>query len=204
MTISITRALSEMKTIDARLNQKVGEIRTIAVAVNDKLSSGVDPKEFSKDAIADYQSYIDLVERKNRLKAAVVASNAITKVTIAGQQMTVAAAIEKKSSIQYLHTLVAALTHQLSQATSAVEKHNLKVQEQLQQLLQANFGKDRKATEEEQNAIVVPYLRNNEASLVDPLELRNTIRKLREDIVAFEGEVDFVLSESNAITQVEV
>ena len=44
---------------------------------------------------------MDLISRRNKIKSAIIMSNAKTVVEVAGKQMTVAEAIDKKSSIEY-------------------------------------------------------------------------------------------------------
>ena len=52
-------------------------------------------------AKADYQSIEALIKRRNAIKSAIVVSNATTKIEVAGVKMTVAEAIERKTSISY-------------------------------------------------------------------------------------------------------
>ena len=56
-------------------------------------------EEFKKRTTSDFQSLNDLIKRRNQVKNAIVSSNAVTKVTVGGQTMTVAEAIEYKTII---------------------------------------------------------------------------------------------------------
>ena len=48
----------------------------------------------------------------------------------------------------------------------------------------------------------VPFFKNNEAKIIDPLDAKKLQEDLDEKITAFEAEVDVALSESNARTDI--
>jgi hypothetical protein len=48
------------------------------------------------------------------------------------------------------------------------------------------------------------FRENNKVELVDPLDLSVKVAALEEELDAFETNVDWVLSESNAVTKIEV
>ena len=49
-----------------------------------------------------------------------------------------------------------------------------------------------------------PVLKKNTYELIDPAGIEDYIKKLEKDIIDFKNEVDYVLSESNATTFIEV
>jgi hypothetical protein len=208
MQISITRALAELKLLNSRIERKIGE--SIFLAANKKSAKKVNnvftKEEFVENAKADYQSVIDLIERRKKIKAAIVDSNAKTVVTIANKSMTVAEAIERKESIQYDKTLLNAMERQYNSVVAKVTSENEKVQQKLDDLLLTSFGKEgkQKASEDEIAVISKPYLEQNEFECIDPLEMAKKIRAMKEDIEGFTSEVDFILSESNTITKIEI
>jgi hypothetical protein len=86
-----------------------------------------------------------------------------------------------------------------------MEARNLMVEQNLQKVLEATFGKDNvKITKDDMDAVRKPFLESNEWGLVDPLKIEESIEKLETEIGEFESEVDAVLSETNAITLIEV
>ena len=89
-------------------------------------------------------------------------------------------------------------------AYNEVENANTQVKQKLDILLESNFGKDIKASATDVEAISKPYLEQNEWELVDPLGIVGRIEKFEKEIDEFEHEVDFVLSESNTITTIEI
>ena len=132
MSITVTRGLVELKTIDSRIKKALNA----ACFVTYKTGAS-DPKK--KITPNHFQKITDMIEYRNRLKAAVVQSNAVTKVTINGQDYTVAEAIERKNSIEYQKNLLRALREQLSEANNYIERYNPKVQARLDAMLEKSF-----------------------------------------------------------------
>ncbi|MCM3787425.1 hypothetical protein M3221_03215 [Domibacillus indicus] len=57
---------------------------------------------------------------------------------------------------------------------------------------------------DENNELVKSYRNDNEAKMIDPLKIRHTYEKLEQEMDEFLSEVDFVLSTSNTLTEIEV
>ena len=101
-TITITEALNELKLYDSKINKAITNAKLAGAAKKSADKIGVVTKdEFKEKAKSSYQSIVDLIENRNALKSAIVKSNAVTEVEIAGKKMTVAEAIERKNSISY-------------------------------------------------------------------------------------------------------
>jgi hypothetical protein len=66
------------------------------------------------------------------------------------------------------------------------------------------FGKEGKVTAQANEDIVKAFKSDNEAKLIDPIDLKKQIDTLTEEIEDFLSEVDFTLSESNTITRIDV
>ena len=196
--ISITRALAELKLLDKRITKAINEANFISYSINGKNAINTfKPAE-------EKQSIEALITRRASLKAAIMKSNATTKVTIGGVEMLVIDAIEMKETIKYKQTFLEQLKSQYQNIRYTISSTNENVNARLDKLLEANFGKDGKAKSEEMEAISKPFLERNEAKLEDPLNLETLIETLSEEILAFTSNVDYVLSESNALTQIEI
>lgn len=196
--ITITRALNELKLLDSRIDKSINQAVFVDYTVNGKNSQ----KEFTPKE--DLQSINDMINRRQKIKSLIMESNAKTEVTIAGQKMKVIEAIETKSSIGYKLKLLGRLKNNLLTVNNIIERTNQNVQERLDNLLISNFGKDKKANEDDFAAVSVPFLKTNEAKLDDKIEIQKEIKALEEFIDTFTSEVDFVLSESNALTTIEI
>ena len=131
-------------------------------------------------------------------------SNATTKVTIGNVEMLVIDAIEMKETIKYKENFLQQLKSQQNNIRYTIASTNENVNARLDKLLEANFGKESKTKADEMEAISKPFLERNEAKLEDPLNIDSLIESLSEEILAFTSNVDYALSESNALTQIEI
>ncbi|KNY27788.1 hypothetical protein [Pseudobacteroides cellulosolvens] len=205
MKLTITRALAELKLLDKRIRKEIEAAYFVAGVQKKKKIMGMYTKEeFSRRTQGEIDSIQYLIERRKVIKSAVVNSNAKTMVTIAGNTMTVAEAIERKTSIEYEKELLQKIKKRYHTAYNEVENANMQVKQKLDILLESNFGKDIKASANDVEAISKPYLEQNEWELVDTLGIVGRIEKFEKEIDEFEHEVDFVLSESNTITTIEI
>ena len=205
--ISITEALNKLKLYDAKISKAINSHKYVGAAKKSSNMLGVQTKEvFNNNAKAGYQSVTDLIKNRNKLKSLIVQSNAITEVTINDKVMTVAEAIERKNSIRYEIDLLNTLKLQYATATSTVNAENKKVDTQIDKLLETFVGKDtdKKATKEDQAAIIEPYREKNEFELVDPLNIYDEIQKLEAEIDGFNSSVNTALVLSNATTFIEI
>ena len=203
--ITVTRALTQVKTLDERIAgfaQKSEPV--VSYKIGQKSAGGRPVAEVEQLINASFQSVQDLIKQRNAIKAAIIRSNSDTKVSIGGVEMTVAEAIERKGSIRLEAALLQTMKAQLAAATQKVEQSNRQMEADLQQLMVAAVGKDRQVGEAELSAIRDPFMAQKQASLIDPLNLAKQIAELDASITGFTSEVDFVLSESNAITKIVI
>jgi hypothetical protein len=116
--------------------------------------------------------------------------------------MTVAEAIEYKTSITYeqnlLHKLRETYTQAQKQQTTKQEKAQLRLDQQIQSLL----GDKSQVSEIE--ALSGIFWERNKVELLDPCNILDLIKNLEQKIENFESEVDYVLTESNSRTEIEV
>lgn len=202
--ITITRALAEIKTLKDRISDAVAA-GMVSVAVDGKsVDSGKPVQEIETILKANLQKSRDLITRREVLKSAIVVSNAKTKVTIGSTEMTVAEAIERKQSIVFQQQLLEAMKVQLMKAQAQVNRTNTEVKDRADQLVTTAVGRDRKVDQAEIDAIVKPFQAKNEASVVDPNKLADVIAQLEAEISEFVLNVDFALSEVNAVTKIDV
>lgn len=206
-TITITEALNELKLYDAKISKAITNAKLAGAAKKSADKIGVVTKEdFKEKAKASYQSIVDLIENRNALKSAIVKSNAVTEVEIAGKKMTVAEAIERKNSISYDEDFLSMMKVQYVSATTTVDKENKKVDTKVDELIQTLVGKDsdKKIDKDAISAIETPYRSKNEFEFIDPIGVYDTMLKLESEIEDFKSNCDGRLTLSNATTFIEV
>jgi hypothetical protein len=164
-------------------------------------------EDFETEAKAKFQSVVDLIERKNKIKSAIVTANGVTQVKISGVKMTIADAINFKSVVVFKKNLIATLIKKHNAVKSKFTVENEKVNNVALENAKIMIGKqgdDRvKPTDEDVKNIVEPFVKRNEFHLIDPLKVEELTEKLQNEVNNFEVEVDAVLSEINAITIIE-
>lgn len=198
-SISITRALVELKTLDSRIQKKIDTGLFISYK-----GQFYQPAEGVKDAIANYQSINDLIDRRKKIKAAIVTSNANTIVTICGQNMTIAEAIETKSSIKHKKNLLAILKAQYGTTITTVENINARVRKDLENKSTRESGNDKDKQNMSLEDFSKMYIGLHGVEIHDPLKISQKIEQLEQFITQFEQEVDYILSEKNATTLIDV
>lgn len=208
--ISITRALTEVKHLSDRINRAAAEPfvglakgrDNRKVCVNSPSSSIA---EVTAQLTSNLQAVTDMVNRREKLKRLIINSNANTTVVINGDSMSVAEAIEKKASVDFKKTLLAQLRAQYTNAARRVETENVKLMQEVDNAVQQAYGNDKGKVEADQyDAVAKPRMDHSQFSMIDPNKAEQLIKALDDEITGFLQEVDFVLSESNARTSIEV
>lgn len=203
----VTQALNELKTLDSRIMRAINSATfvTSAKICEKNVTSNMSKEDFNKNTKADLQSIDDLINRRKNIKAAIVLSNAVTMVTVANVEMTRAAAIERKTSIEYERSLLRQMKNQYLTAQQKVNAKNTEMEAAIERLVATAFGKDSKTNikSDDYSAIADPYKEKNEWGLVDPIDILNQITKREEEIDAFINEVDSALQISNCTTYIE-
>ena len=202
--MSIHRALGELKTYDDRIT-KASELQfVIANKKSNEKIAGKTIEEFKSHVKGGFASYYALTENQKRLKAAVVLSNATTKVKIGGVEYSVAEAIERKAKIHHDISFLNKLKSQFNIQNKRVEEANDALPEKLESYLQSILGDKDKRTVEDIAAHTKAFEERNKYELLDPCNITMQIEKLEESITSFKTEVDYILSESNAVTFIDV
>lgn len=170
-----------------------------------KVNPSTTKEEFVESAKSSMKSIEDLIGRREKIKSAIVQSNAETVVEICGEKMTVAKAIDLKQFLSYKKDLLNSMKAQYDRATSNMNSNNATVEAKIDSLVATAFGKESKTNikPEDYAAIADPYRNANEWSLVDPLNIEERIRKDEEYIEQFYSTVDGILQISNCVTFIE-
>lgn len=206
MEFTITRALAQVKNLDKRIEKKINNLTAITYAKNSSdvvLDGTFTREEFAKNQKAELKSIKDLIALRKQLKSKIVISNANTKVVVGDITYTVAEAIERKNSIQHEIDLLERLKTRLKLAQAFVNSKNEIIEDNALSIIQSLTGKD-KAIKLGDNSLAQDYVKENLYGLIDPLDINKLIEKMDKDIDTFTTNIDFALSESNAITKIEI
>lgn len=206
--MSIHKALAEIKVLDNRIIDAITD-GTYCLAnkhSNDKIK-GVTVDEYKKVMQGCYDKVNDLINRNNAIKKAVTLSNAVTKVKINGVEFTVAEAIWMKNhGIEFKEELRDILKRQYNKAQAEIIAHNGDdLDKRAEQYVIGLYGsKEGKIDTEAFEKTKKEFIKANQYDLVDPISILEKIDQLEEEISKFKSEVDATLSESNAVTEIEI
>lgn len=204
----VTEALKELKTLDSRIDRAIRTAKFIADAktADKNVTPSKTKEDFKADAQSSYNTIESLIKRRDNIKAAIVASNAVTTVDICGETMTVAKAIDTKASLAYKKALLRAMKNQRDLAVSSMNSKNADLEKKIDNVVMTSFAaKDKSAVKpEDYDSIAVPMRNSGEVSLVDPLELDKKIADLEQYIEEFDATVDAKLQISNCVTKISV
>lgn len=207
--MTIHRALAELKLYDKKINKKINKLCIIgSKQKNRKVDNFYDEEIFIKEAKSDYQSLIDLIERKEKIKKAIITSNANTKIKICGNEMTVSDAITKKLNIEFEIHLLERLKATFRQVKGEILIKNENIRDtalkNAQMILSRDVEDKYKEDDQEVKKIMDSYITHHNYEFIDPLNIEDLIDKLENKIDNFNNEINYVLSESNALTTIEI
>lgn len=203
--MTLHRVLSELKTLEKRINSGISELNVISYTKGEKFMQPMTIANFEKQANSAVNSVEDLIERRRLLKSALIKANSTNNVFINGKTMTIAEAIDYKSVIVYKQAEYNRLHRLYTDIVAKCESENRKNEEGLERFLLASTGKDgNKLSSSDIECMTAVYNKSNEIKLIDPLRLKQKLDSLKNEIDAFTTEIDAVLSEANSTVTVTV
>lgn len=209
VSMSVTRALAELKRIEDRLARARQDGLFVAVTIGKGTAAKTNINGLSVDeAKAKIQSSFDhidsLLKQRARIKSAIVLSNANTKVKIGELEVTVAEAIEMKKTVLQKTQILSTLMIAAASANQAVSTQNAKLDADIEKHVAAIYASEKgsKPDAASYELVAVPQRNQKEAALLDPANIADKITKLKDEISLIETELDFTLSESNAKTEI--
>lgn len=200
--MTIHRALGEIKLYDKKIVDLLDKDFVLASKKRIGKVHGIDVEKYKEEMKANLQSLRALMRNRQILKSAIAKSNETTMVTIGGEAMTVLDAIERKNFMNMRMSVVNTLKAQFNRADREVRAY--------EDNLQANLENYIKNTAKELNnkdlidSLTESYKNLNEVVMIDPNNLRAVIEEMTKENDQFNTEVDYVLSESNSNTFIEV
>jgi 6-phosphofructokinase len=205
--ITITRALSELKTLQSRYERSLRDLDLVAVKQGSKLRNPrthMKEEDFKEKAISGLQSSDALYNRIIEIKTAIDKSNSITKIKIGNKEMTIQEALVykkyielKRSKLSRLQRLAAAAREDFAQAITENNKA-------VELMISGSVGKETTdAQKQASRKDAEDYIEKaKKVDLVDPCEVDKLVKALDYEITEFETNIDYALSESNSTTHI--
>ena len=212
----VTQALDERDLLVKKIGDKIQKIKSVDVKKRNEEKTAetrVTSEEFGSAALAAYQQIMDLIDRYQRIDAAIVASNAVTTVSTTHGQYTVAGAIALRNRLKgsgiydsdgaFETRLITQLERQYQTAVQAAEYKNKSLETQAETMRLSILGKDSKVKDTKPLEVVDAYIRENTTEVIDPLESQKKVQELKDKIDTLLSELDTQIKVSNATTTIE-
>ena len=212
----MTQALDERDLLVKKINDKIKKIRLVDTKKKNEdttMEDRVTPEEFGKTAKSSWQQIMDLIDRYQRLDAAILASNASQTVETSYGTFTVASAIALRGRLKgsssyetdgmFEEDLMDAISAQYANAVKAADSKNRLLETQADNMRLSILGKDSKAKESKPLDVVDTYIRENTTEVIDPLGVQEKRQVLKEKIDTLMSELDTRIKVSNATTTIE-
>jgi hypothetical protein len=212
----VTQALDERDLLVKKINDKLEKASfTDTVKPNESKVYGarITKEEFVKNVESAFQQIMDLILRFQKIDAAIVVSNATTKVTTSYGELTVAGAISLRNRLRGTGTyggeadfegnLKRKLDLDYRKSVRVAEEKNKQLMATAENMRLSILGKDSKVKEDKPLEVVETYVRENTVEIVDPLDVQKKIAELAEKREILLSELDTVIKVSNATTFIE-
>lgn len=209
-TYTITRALSRINALQDKI-QKAADLTYVTTVNTIKLNSE-DTLKTLTDLKANIQSVEAIKLEILKLKLKIQESNLSTIVTVNNKEMTVREAIELKYLYEnYFSRISNVMADQLrrsklKQSAAQTEIENSQ-QEAIKQLTAMDSSISAEEVESRSKVSIELVRQTKELSVISfngTEDAENSVKNYIEEISTYLEEVDYVLSESNATTTIEV
>lgn len=213
----VTQALDERDLLVKKISDKIMKasfVDTVKPNEDKVYEKRIPKEEYAKEAEAAYQQIMDLIDRFQKLDAAIVDSNAKTEITTTYGKFTVAGAISLRSRLRGLGVydddadfegkLQRKLQNEFNERVRFCEMKNSQLQTTAEGMRLSILGKDAKTKDDKPLGVVEAYVKENTTELVDPLDVKKKLEKLEEKRDTLLTELDTQIKVSNATTFIEI
>lgn len=227
----VTQALDEKALLVKKIQSKIENARFVdAKKVNEEKAyfSKEKEEEFKQSAMSSYQQIMDLIDRYQKLDAAIIVSNAQTQIETSYGTMSVAAAISLRNRLrcsnssgnlvlsnnclttqkvpedEFERLLENKMYRDYTECNNTMESKNGNLQNTAENMRLTILGKDNKGKEDRPLEVVEAYVKENSVELVDPLSVLKKIEEIKLKRSTLLAELETMIKISNATTFIEV
>lgn len=213
----VTQALDERDLLVKKIADKIAKasfVDTIKPNEDKVYAKRIGKEEYAKEAGSAYQQIVDLIDRFQKIDAAIVASNAKTEITTSYGTFTVAGAISLRSRMRGMGAyeddadfegiLQDKLRCEYNERVRFCDTKNSQLQSTAESMRLSILGKDSKTKDDKPLGVVDAYVKENTTGLVDPLDVQKKLELLEEKRNTLLTELDTQIKVSNATTFIEV
>ena len=213
----VTQALDERDLLVKKIQDKITKASFTDVKKHNEkkvVERRVLEETFRQEAESAYQQIMDLIERFQKIDAAIVASNAGTMIHTSFGDFTVAGAISLRSRMRgngsyddeadFEQCLFLKMKNELDKRLISVENKNKQLETTAESMRLSILGKDTKSKDDKPLEVVASYVQENTSELVDPLDVQKKVEEIQEKRTKLLSELDTQIKVSNATTFIEI
>jgi hypothetical protein len=213
----ITQALDERDLLVKKIRDKIEKASFTDVKKHNEknvIEGRVEEEVFRQYAESAYQQIMDLIDRFQRIDAAIVASNAVTMIHTSFGDYTVAGAISLRSRMRgtgnygdrgdFEGLLYKKMKDELDKRLISIENKNGQLEATAEGMRLSILGKESKTKDDKPLEVVTAYVQENTAELVDPLDVTKKVNGIQEKRLNLLSEIDTQIKVSNATTFIEI
>lgn len=213
----VTQALDERDLLVKKIGDKIVKasfVDTVRPNEEKVYAKRIDRAEYAKEAEASYQQILDLIERFQKIDAAIVDSNARTEVKTAYGTFTVAGALSLRSRLRGMDSydgeadfegkLQEKLNTEYNERVRFCDLKNSQLQNTAESMRLSILGRDAKTKDDKPLGVVDAYVKENTTELADPLDVKKKLEQLEEKRNTLLTELDTQIKVSNATTFIEI
>lgn len=209
--MSLTRALREVGRLTSIIEKNSGK-NFVAISIGKgagaKLHRVYGPgsiEQMEREIQSNFDTIDQAIERRQLIKSLIIKANAATTITFMGKDITLAEAIEMKSSVTTKKNYLQVLRSSYLTASSTMHNVEVEVTNKIDTAINGLIGGDKTNLHPETLKNVSDQIRNTQGpALVDPMGIAARIKDLEEEIQQIENELDYLLTEVNSRTEIEV
>ena len=222
--ILVTKALDERDLLKKKIIRAIDDASFVATKRKKdyKCANGytrgmspvslLDIEEFKQNATSQYQSINDMIKRYNDINAAITLSNATTLITVAGKEITRAAAItlrksimDARSSDNFDRMLLDKMIRNYNDAVEYYTKLTQIADNQAASYTNNFIGNDsNKKLNDDELAAVKQLTDDLYPEFIDPIGIADEINAKTDYLDAVVSEIESAIKISNATTYIEI
>ena len=212
----VTQALDERDLLVKKIGDKIAKIQVVDTKKRNEektVNARATADDFGNSARAAFQQIMDMIDRYQRIDAALVLSNAKTKFSTSYGDFTVTEAISLKNRLKkngiyddagaFEDRLIRQMEWQYQDAVQISETKNKNLEMQAENMRLSILGKDSKVKDDKPLEVVDAYIRENTVEIIDSLDVRKKAEELRGKIDSLLTELETQIKVSNATTTIE-
>jgi histone acetyltransferase (RNA polymerase elongator complex component) len=190
------------------LEQKLKEVPQIVALSTDKSnyveSENCQSEEFKRTSQSRFDKYIEMTTRLTKLRTARNLANSVTLVTVSGKTITMDEAISMKALLTVQKAALDIFKKQISNADAVVAKINNEIKSAVDKNINLAIQASAPLTEDHIKVLETMYRGQAGKTPIIGEAVKTGMKNLEKHIESFTSEIDYVLSEANASTKVEI